>query len=206
MSAHQDRPLSGAETAVHGKVVDHAELRSFGLTTGIIRSAIQHTHRVLDRIDDTLVGSGGDRLATMIELANLSAIIGNLFRRAISDESDGIFKANRPHTYPDLIAVDPIACDIEIKVALETNNPKGHLIKPGPHLTVRYVLAAAEAGYVRGRDNRGDIVWIWEVRAGVLEEAHFGFSNTPGDSGKTAVINAAGMAAMVPVFVDLDPD
>ena len=202
MSADQYRLPSGPATTVHGMIIDHSVLRRFGLTTGIVRSAIQHTHRVLDRIDDPLLESGGYRLATLIELANLSAIIGNLFRRAISDASDGIFMANRPHTYPDLIATDRRGCDIEIKVALETNKPKGHLIKPGPHLTVRYVLASADLGFSRGRDNRGDVPWIWEVRAGVLEHAHFGFSNTPGDSGKTAVINAAGMAAMPPVFID----
>ena len=37
----------------------------------------------------------------------------------------------------------------------------------------------------------------------MLEETHFNFNNTEGDSGKTAVINALGMTTLVPVFVDL---
>lgn len=108
---------------------------------------------------------------------------------------------NRPHTYPDLLGVGDGCSDVEIKVALEKNNPKGHLVKPGPHLTVRYVLASASGAFTP--DERGDVAWVWDVRVGFLEEEHFNFSNTTGDSGKTAVINAAGMAALSPVYFDL---
>ena len=173
------------------------------LSTTVIREAIQSTHRVLDLIDKSLVEASGDRLTSLIELANLSAIVGNLFRSGVAKASGGAFTANNPHTFPDLLAVDPDGLDIEIKVALETNNPKGHLVKPGPHITVRYVLANEEGQYRRGSSNRGDVPWIWEVRVGMLEEAHFNFSNTEGDSGKTAVINALGMTTLVPVFIDL---
>ena len=107
--------------------------------------------------DHTLVSSDSDRLADLIELANLSAIVGNLFRRGIATVSNGTFKANRPHTFPDLLANAPGARDLEIKVALEANNPKGHLVKPGPHLTVRYVLADENGTFVRGTDSRGDV-------------------------------------------------
>ena len=169
----------------------------------MIRGAIQYTHEVLDRIDNTLIEAGGNRLASLIELANLSAIIGNLFRRGVSNASSGAFKVNSPHTFPDLLGIAPNTCDLEIKVALETNKPKGHLIKPGPHLTVRYVLASENGKYPRGKTVRGDVAWIWEVRVGLLEENHFSFSNTPGDSGKTAVINTEGMTRLIPVFIDL---
>ena len=187
----------------YGKVIDSKELTGVGLSASIIRSSIQYTHDVLDRIDSTLVESGSDRLATLVELANLSAIIGNLFRNGISRASNGAFKENKPHTFPDLVAVAPGAEDIEIKVALESNKPKGHLVKPGLHLTVRYVLGDRQGKYIRGKSSRGDVAWIWEVRLGFLMEEHFSFSNTPGDSGKTAVINSAGLKALVPVFVDI---
>jgi hypothetical protein len=36
------------------------------------------------------------------------------------------------------------------------------------------------------------------------DERHFNFSNTEGDSGKTAVINAAGISALQPVFIAPD--
>ena len=174
-----------------------------GLKPTVIREAIQYTHKVLDLIDASLIEASGDRLGSLIELANLSAIIGNLFRSGVAKASGGAFTANRPHTFPDLLAVRPDGLDIEIKVALEKNNPKGHLIKPGPHITVRYVLAKENGQYTMGNVNRGEIPWIWEVRAGILETDHFNFSNTVGDSGKTAVINAAGMKTLAPVFVDL---
>ena len=188
---------------VHGAVIDEDILVKLGVSTTIVRDAIQYTHQVLDLLDDSLVEASGNRLSSLIELANLSAILGNLFRSGVARASDGAFRANSPHTFPDLLATIPGGCDIEIKIALEKNNPKGHLIKPGPHITVRYVLANEMGVYKEGSSNRGDVPWIWEVRAGILEETHFNFSNTPGDSGKTAVINAAGLAALAPVFVDL---
>jgi hypothetical protein len=151
-----------------------------------------------------LITAAGTRLSQLVELANLSAIIGNLFRAGICRASGGIFLPNTPHTYPDILAnkryVD--ARDIEIKVALETNKPKGHLVKPGPHITVRYVLAHEKGIYTRGKQYRGVIPYIWEVRIGELENGHFNFSNTEGDSGKTAVINAAGMNALSVVYFD----
>ncbi len=191
------------EPATHGSVIEYDLLGQFDLSPQIILESIQYTHGVLDQIDKTLVEAGNERLASMIELANLSAIVGNLFRRGVSNASNGAFKANMPHTFPDLLAARPGGHDIEIKVALENNKPKGHLIKPGPYLTVRYVLANENGRYTRGKATRGDVVWIWEVRLGRLEGHHFNFSNTPGDSGKTAVINADGMTALAPVFVDL---
>ena len=188
--------------SLHGQMIDSGGLQDFGLTADVVRGGVQYTHSVLDRIDDTLVRAGSDRLASLLELANLSAIVGNLFRRGLSDASGGLFVPNQPHTYPDLLASTPGVPNLEIKVALEGNKPKGHLVKPGAHLTLRYVLGDAAGGYVRGREARGDVVWIWEVRLGHLEQDHFNFSSTPGDSGKTAVINAAGMSALKLVFVD----
>ena len=194
----------GQIATTHGNVFEHPSLTQFGLNSSIIREAVHDTHKVLDTIDDTLLSSDGNRLATMIELANFSAIIGNLFRTGVSRASKGAFKANRPHTYPDLLAVAPGATDLEIKVALEKNNPKGHLVKPGAHVTVRYVLAKQDGEYMRGIENRGTVAWIWEVRVGYLEDRHFNFSSTTGDSGKTAVVNAAGMKTLHPIFIDLE--
>lgn len=176
----------------------------YGLTEKIVGEAVEYVHGTLDSIDAPLQAAADTRLSQLVELANLSAIIGNLFRVGICKSSDGIFLPNAPHTYPDLLAnkdyVD--ACDIEIKVALENNKPKGHLVKPGPHMTVRYVLADEQGIYTRGKTNRGIVPWIWEVRIGELQFAHFNFSNTEGDSGKTAVINAAGMQNLSVVYFD----
>jgi hypothetical protein len=48
----------------------------------------------------------------------------------------------------------------------------------------------------------GNVVWLWELRFGYRKESHFNVSNTKGDSGKTAVINAAGMEALSLVYLD----
>ena len=44
---------------------------------------------------------------------------------------------------------------------------------------------------------------IWELRTGYLRAVHFNVSNTEGDSGKTAVVNALGMERLKVVYVDL---
>lgn len=178
-------------------------LDEFGLSIDVIGRSITYVHQVLDSIDGKLIEAGGERLSMLLELANLSAIIGNLYRGGIVRTSGGRFVANAPHTYPDLLGRGAGCKDVEIKVALESNKPKGHLIKPGPHLTVRYVLGDANGVYRRGKGSRGDVAWIWEVRVGALKKSNFNFSNTEGDSGKTAVINADGMEALQLVYCDL---
>ena len=129
-----------SRSAKEGKIVPAQPLRAFGLKPECIAAAVGYVYDVLDTIDRTLLAAGSPRLSELVELANLSAIIGNLFRGGITKGSGGAFKCNRPHTYPDLLGVGKGCRDMEIKVALETNKPKGHLVKPGPHLTLRYVL------------------------------------------------------------------
>ena len=167
-------------------------------------SAINYVHRILDRLDSTLVSCGESRLSKMVELANLSAIIGNLLRTGISNASNGRFIANSPHKYPDLQSTTDGIADLEIKVALENNKPKGHLVKPGPHLICRYVLGGPNGEFKLGKENRGDVVWIWELRAGVLLEEHFAVSNTEGDSGKTAVINSKGLYQLQLIYCSME--
>ena len=133
-------------------------MRSFGLSCAIVAAGVSYVHRLLDSLDEQLLSAGENRLADLLELANLSAIIGNLLRGGIAKASQGRFIANGPHRYPDLLANAPDCQNIEIKIALETNNPKGHLVKPGPHLTARYVLCAADGSFTRGRDKRGKLL------------------------------------------------
>jgi hypothetical protein len=177
-------------------------LRARGLTSAMLASGIDFAYGILDKIDATLLGEGTERLSQQVELANLSTIFGNLIRSGIAQHSDGHFVANGPHKYPDLKVAGTEDEGLEIKVALEKNSPKGHLPKVGEHLTIRYVLGGSDGEYVPGKESRGDVVWVWEVRVGTLEEHHFNISNTPGDSGKTAVINAAGLAALDVVYFD----
>jgi len=190
--------------AQRGKYLEDEVLGDLGLSVQDLSKALSYVYSVVDELDKTLLSKGEVRLAKLIELANLSAVIGNLFRGGVSRASEGRFVANAPHKYPDLVSTDPRFESIEIKVALEGNKPKGHLVKPGPHLTVRYILGTEEGKYLPGKDQRGDVVWIWEIRAGHLTTEHFNLSNTEGDSGKTAVVNKEGMAALKVVYLDLD--
>ncbi len=188
----------------NNQFINHPILLNTGITKEVIRQSIEYTYSILDAIDDTLSRNNEPRLAELLELANLSAILGNLFRGGVAKFANNNFQANAPHKYPDLIALDSAYEDVEIKVALETNKPKGHLIKPGLHLTLRYVLGDANGNFTLGKERRGNVVWFWEVRFGYLLAEHFSVSNTRGDSGKTAVINADGMKALNLVFCDLE--
>lgn len=171
-----------------------------GLGAAWIAGAIASTYRRLDLIDEQLVNAGSQPLAEIIELANLSAMIGNLLRSALADASEERYRSNDPHKYPDLVSESHGASDLEIKVALETNQPKGHLPKPGGHLIFRYVLGNRRGEYVRGQ--RGKVAWIWEARLGHVSAIDFAESNTPGDSGKTAVITPRVLDAMTCVYYD----
>lgn len=168
----------------------------------MVSNGVTFTHQILDNIDSKLTSTGSVKLARLVELANLSSIVGNLIGTGIANSSKGVFKRNGPHKYPDLLAKKNNASDIEIKVSLEKNKPKGHLAKPGKYLTFRYILGDHSGNYVKGKSNRGDVVWIWEIRFGSLQKKHFNLSNTPGDSGKTAVINADGFENLKVIYTN----
>lgn len=190
---------------VSGKIANSRLLEEIGLSHDLLRAAIQQTYDLLDRIDATLVDAGGFPLSQTVELANLSSMIGNIFAAAIAKHSNGHLKRNGPHKYPDLLSSNKEKWpDIEIKMALEGNKPKGHLAKPGYYITCRYVLCGIDGSFVFDKANRGVKPYIWELRCGYLSEEHFNISNTAGDSGKTAVVNADGMRELKVVYADLE--
>lgn len=162
--------------------------------------AVEKTYATLDLIDAQLLRAKSPPLAATVELANLSSMLGNVLGAAIADSSHGIYQRNGPHKFPDLLPLKPPARDLEIKVALESNRPKGHLPKPGTYLSVRYVLGDHEGRHEIGK--RGDTIWIWEMKVGKLKPDDFNMSNTPGDSGKTAVVRTSVFHAMDVVFLD----
>ena len=91
-------------------------------------------------------------------------------------------------------------------MALNRNNPKGHLAKEGHYITCRYLLVdSAGVPCIEKADRpKAQKAVVWELRTGYLKDQHFNISNTDGDSGKTAVINAEGMEVLKVVYVDLD--
>jgi hypothetical protein len=180
-------------------------LEGIGLSHEILRQSIQDTYNLLDQVDATLMGSEVFPLSQMVELANLSSMIGNILASAIAKHSNGLLQRNGPHKYPDLLTTGVLSQvpDIELKMALETNKPKGHLAKEGHYLTCRYVLCQSDGTLIVGKENRGTVPYIWEIRCGYLADEHFNLSNTAGDSGKTAVVNAKGMESLQVVYCDL---
>jgi hypothetical protein len=180
----------------------HTEALNAGLTATMIEDGVREAYRLLDAIDRPLYDSTEMRLADVVELANLSSIIGNLLAVGIVGRSGGVYGRAGAHKYQDLRATDGQAevQHVEIKVALEDNRPKGHLPKPGFYLACRYVLGGPNGEYDRGQ--RGKVVWIWELRFGELAVEDFSVSNTDGDSGKTAVVSTAGMKKLTQIYFD----
>lgn len=193
--------LPAQREAHHEHFYNEASLLQLtGLRHEMIRAAINNCYRTLDMIDAQLRPGGVRPIAQLVELANLSSMIGNLLGAGIAEASDGLYVRNIPHHYPDLLPQRAPAVNIEIKMALETNSPKGHLVKPGLYLIFRYVLGTWEGVYVRGKSHRGDTAWIWQAKIGHLDAADFSESNTPGDSGKTAVIRSASLGRMTTIY------
>lgn len=185
------------------RLVNKDTLQAAGLDAECLCRGVTCAYETLDALDQVLLARDGARMADIVELTNLSSMFGNLLRDGIAKASNGVFEANGPHKYPDLLARGENAEDIEIKVALENNKPKGHLAKPGYYVTVRYVLGDESGSYVKGPDNRGNVVWIWEVRFGLLGKDSFNLSSTAGDSGKTAVVSAEGMKDLNVIYCAL---
>lgn len=173
-----------------------------GIESVALRGAVEYMYDTLDLIDTELIARGSEPIAGLVELANLSSMIGNLLGAGLAESSNGAYVRNAPHTFPDLLPQRAGLPDLEIKTALETNSPKGHLAKAGVYMTFRYVLADRDGNYTRGKSTRGKTPWIWEIRVGQLELDDFSISNTVGDSGKTAVIRTGSLKNMTLVFQD----
>jgi transcriptional regulator with XRE-family HTH domain len=193
-------PASPRRLADRSCIESDATLRKVtGLTADVIVSAIDDAYHTLDLLDRQAVESGAPPFAKLVELANLSAMLGNIVGGAIARHSVGRYERSGPHKYQDLRAIAD-GSHVEIKTALEDNRPKGHLSKAGHYLTLRYVLGTHDGSYER--KVRGEVVHIWEVRFGYLEVSDFSESNTEGDSGKTAVVRREAFLGMERIYFD----
>ena len=181
------------------------QMRSMiGVGSEALLAAIEETYDTIDLIDDELMAKMSPPVSKLVELANLSSMLGNLLGSGFSNASGGAYARNRPHAFPDLVPQRPELPDLELKTALESNSPKGHLPKAGTYITFRYVLAARDGTYQIGKDARGDTPWVWEVRCGHLAIDDFSISNTAGDSGKTAVIRTGSFSNMTRIYYNPD--
>lgn len=172
------------------------------LDAEIIKGSVIHCYETLDMIDQNLISKNSTKLSSLIELANLSSIIGNLLGAGCAEYSHGFYLRNKPHVYPDLIATDSTLSGIEIKTALLRNSPKGHHPKPGYYLTYRYCLTDENGHRFIGHEKEWDTVTIWEIKFGYLDTKDFTCSNTQSDSGKTAVIKISSLNKMPLLYFD----
>lgn len=175
-------------------------IETIGIDGSSLLKAIDSCYQTLDTIDEQLISKNTPPIAQLVELANLSSMVGNIVGGGIAENSHGLYARNKPHAYPDLLPLKSLAVDLELKMALETNKPKGHIPKKGTYITFRYILGDKQGNYIRGKKNRGDTVWIWEVKVGFISEEYFSCSNTKGDSGKTAVIRTSVFNEMYLVY------
>lgn len=172
------------------------------ISEALIKGSITHCYETLDMIDQNLVSKNTPKMSQLVELANLSSIVGNLLGAGCAEHSHGFYYRNKPHTYPDLVAADENFPGVEIKTALLKNSPKGHQPKPGYYLTYRYCLTDENGLRTSGTEDSWDTVTIWEVKLGYLNEEDFSCSNTAGDSGKTAVIRTKVLNEMKLLYLD----
>ncbi len=174
------------------------------MTTDTLKGSIIHCYETLDMIDQNLVSKKVQKLSKLVELANLSSIIGNLLGAGFAEHSHGFYYRNKPHTYPDLIAKDASYPGIEIKTSLRKNSPKGHQPKAGFYLTYRYCLTNENGIILPYNNDSLDTVTIWEVKFGYLSINDFNCSNTEGDSGKTAVIKTSVLNHMPLLYLNTE--
>lgn len=176
-----------------------SKLSELGFTEENLLGAITHCYKTLDLIDFQLQNNGAPKLSKLVELANLSSIMGNVIGEGLALHSNKRFHRNKPHTFPDLLSNNANFTGVEIKMALEKNFPKGHLPKSGNYIFFRYVLVDNNK-FEKNSRNRGTTAEIWEVKCGYLKSSDFNVSNTEGDSGKTAVVKGASLNRMPLVY------
>ncbi len=172
------------------------------VTRDIIRNSVLHCYKTLNMLDKPLIENGAGFLSSIIELANLSSLVGNVLGAGYVKQCPDIYERNKPNTFPDLIPKNERYTGIEIKTAINRNCPKGHLPKEGYYLIYRYCLTDenGQCNY-ENRDN-WNTVTIWEIRCGYLKNENFCISNTVKDSGKTAAINISSLNKLLQLYFD----
>lgn len=172
----------------------------FGLSGDALVAAIDACYKTVSDMDNLLEKNGTQPVSELFELANVSSMLGNIIAGNIERFSNGTYYRSPPHTYPDLLSTRPEIHGLELKMALEKNKPKGHLPKSGNYICIRYVLVNKDGSYTKGKENRGTVPRVWEIKIGYLSKDDFSCSNTVGDSGKTAVITAQAHNNMTLVY------
>ncbi len=70
----------------------------YGVTWDAIHAGIEYVYETLGKLDATLIGAGSPRFSQLIELANLSSILGNLL--ATCQQRSWMERDSRPNLGP----------------------------------------------------------------------------------------------------------
>ena len=144
-----------------------------GLTGEAIAQAVEFTYRTIDVIDHQTRESGAPIIA-FVDLPELSSLVSTSLGAGLARASHGLYAQNGPDHSPTLLPLRQGLPELEVEVALETNQPTGARKPSGVYLFFRYVLTQRDGTFRRGKETRGDTVAVWEARFGALEEHDFG--------------------------------
>ncbi len=144
-----------------------------GLTGEAIAQAVEFTYRKIDVIDQQTRESGAPIIA-FVDLPELSSLVRTALGTGLARASQGLYAQNGPDHSPTLLPLRQGLPELEVEVALETNQPTSGPRRAGAYLLFRYVLTERDGTFRRGKESRGDTVAVWEARFGELEERDFG--------------------------------
>jgi transcriptional regulator with XRE-family HTH domain len=147
--------------------------RITGLTGETIAQAVEFTYRKLDVIDQQIRDSGARPIVAFVDLPELSSLVCTALGAGLARASQGLYAQNGPDHSPTLLPLRQGLPELEVEVALETNQPTSAPRRTGLCLLFRYVLTQRDGTFRRGKDARGDTVAVWEARFGELEERDF---------------------------------
>jgi transcriptional regulator with XRE-family HTH domain len=145
-----------------------------GLTREAIAEAVEFTYRKLDVIDQQTRDSGARPFVAFVDVPELSSLVSTALGASLARASQGLYAQNGPDHSPTLLPLRQGLSELEVEVALETNQPMSAPRETGVYLFFRYVLTERDGTFRRGKETRGDSVAVWEVRFGELEEHDFG--------------------------------
>jgi transcriptional regulator with XRE-family HTH domain len=144
-----------------------------GLTREAIGEAVEFMYRKLDVIDQQTRDSGAPIIA-YVDLPELSSLVSTALGAGLARASQRLYAQNGPDHSPTLLPLRQGLPELEVEVALETNQPTSVPRGTGVYLFFRYVLTERDGTFRRGKETRGDTVAVWEARFGELAEHDFG--------------------------------
>jgi transcriptional regulator with XRE-family HTH domain len=172
-----------------------------GLTGGTVVRAVEIAYRKLDLIDEQMRASGSRPIAGLVDLPDLTELVGDVLGAGLARASNGLYVQNGSEHSPPLQPLQHGLPELQLAAALETDRPAGPTETAGTCLVFRYVLADRSGAFTRGQDSRGDTVAVWEIRFGALGQEDFHVTGTRAGA-RTARLRRDALDRMELVYYD----